>query len=102
MTFTIQYLLFITVKNKNMAALRSLLIPLVPSIHIQIFRLMLSLEYFANITGLSILTTVKGLYFSKAACVELGTIKGNFSHFIDSIELAAATSDDGPCQDGHQ
>ena len=61
---------------------------------------MLRLEYAGKVTRqmVHISKNVRGLYLSKAACRELGLIENNFPHVIESIGLAAATSENGPCQ----
>ena len=61
---------------------------------------MLRLEYAGKVTRqmVHISKNVRGLYLSKAACRELGLIESNFPHVIESIGLAAATSENGPCQ----
>ena len=61
---------------------------------------MLRLKYAGKVTRqmVYISKNVRGLYLSKAACRELGLIESNFPHVIESIGLAAATSENGPCQ----
>ena len=61
---------------------------------------MLRLEHAGKVTRqmVHISENIRGLYLSKAACRELGLIESNFPHVIESIGLAAATGENGPCQ----
>ena len=60
----------------------------------------LKLEYTGKVTRQMVYITkiVRELYLSKAACRELWLIEGNFPCVIESIGLAAAISENGPCQ----